>query len=50
MNIHFAIGRSYLKATNLEDGPLLNFATVLLTIEYFCRELSTETKYEDVVL
>jgi len=27
-DIHFAIGRSYLKATNLEDGLLLNFATL----------------------
>src|SRR5438045_8335860 len=27
-DIHFAIGRSYLKATNLQDGLLFNFATV----------------------
>ena len=27
-DIHFAIGRSYLKATNLDDGLLFNFATV----------------------
>src|SRR5260370_19244018 len=27
-DIHFAIGRSYLKATNLDDGLLLNFATI----------------------
>src|SRR5213594_4518836 len=26
-DIHFAIGRSYLKATNLQDGLLFNFAT-----------------------
>ena len=26
-DIHFAIGRSYLKATGLNDGLLLNFAT-----------------------
>ena len=26
-DIHFATGRSYLKASNLEDGLLLNFAT-----------------------
>jgi GxxExxY protein len=26
-NIHFAIGRSYLKATNLQDRLLFNFAT-----------------------
>ena len=37
-DIHFAIGRSYLKATGLEDGLLLNFATVPLTIKRFCRE------------
>jgi GxxExxY protein len=37
-DIHFAIGRSYLKATNLEDGLLFNFATVPLTIKRFCRE------------
>ena len=39
-DIHFAIGRSYLKATNLHDGLLLNFATVPLTIRRFCREQS----------
>jgi GxxExxY protein len=37
-DIHFAIGRSYLKATNLEDGLLFNFATALLTVKRFCRE------------
>jgi GxxExxY protein len=37
-DIHFAIGRSYLKATNLEDGLLLNFAATPLTIKRFCRE------------
>ena len=42
-DIHFAIGRSYLKATNLEDGLILNFATTPLTIKRFCRErLSTD--------
>src|SRR6266567_5853164 len=41
-DIHFAIGRSYLKATNLEDGLLLNFATAPLTIKRFCRELPSE--------
>jgi GxxExxY protein len=49
-DIHFAIGRSYLKATNLEDGLLLNFATAPLTIKRFCRELPTEPEHEDVVL
>ena len=37
-DIHFAIGRSYLKATNLEDGLLFNFATIPITIKRFCRE------------
>jgi GxxExxY protein len=37
-DIHFAIGRSYLKATSLEDGLLFNFATTPLTIKRFCRE------------
>jgi GxxExxY protein len=37
-DIHFAIGRSYLKATNLEDGLLLNFASIPLTIKRFRRE------------
>jgi GxxExxY protein len=41
-DIHFAIGGSYLKATNLEDGLLLNFATAPLTIKRFCRELLTQ--------
>src|SRR5713101_4212405 len=39
-DIHFAIGRSYLKATNLQDGLLFNFAMVPLTIKRFCRERS----------
>ena len=37
-DIHFAIGRSYLKAVSLEDGLLFNFATTPLTIKHFCRE------------
>jgi GxxExxY protein len=39
-DIHFAVGRSYLKATNLQDGLLFNFATAPLTIKRFCRERS----------
>jgi len=31
--IHFSIVRSYLKATGLQDGLLLNFATMPLTIK-----------------
>jgi GxxExxY protein len=49
-DIHFAIGRSYLKATNLEDGLLLNFATAPLTIKRFCRELPAEQEFHDVAL
>jgi len=41
-DIHFAIGRSYLKATQLQDGLLLNFATTPLTIKRFCRERSSQ--------
>src|SRR5262245_57480258 len=37
-DIYFAIGRSYLKAANLNDGLLFNFAAVPLTIKRFCRE------------
>ena len=37
-DIHFAIGRSYLKATNLQDCLLPNFAAPALTIKRFCRE------------
>ena len=37
-DIHFAIGRSYLKAISLEDGLLFNFATTPLTIKRLCRE------------
>ncbi len=37
-DIHFAIVRSYLKATNLADGLILNFNTMPLTIRRVCRE------------
>src|SRR5437773_11268063 len=46
-DIHFAIGRSYLKATNLQDGLLFNFATVPLTIKRFCRERSESDSAAD---
>jgi GxxExxY protein len=50
-DIHFAIGRSYLKAANLEDGLLLNFATLPLTIKRFCRELPVQSEHgEKIVL
>ena len=41
-DVHFAIGRSYLKAANLNDGLLFNFATAPLTIKRFCRELPND--------
>ena len=37
-NVHFAIVRSYLKACNLNDGLLLNFASPRLTIKRVGRE------------
>jgi GxxExxY protein len=46
-DIHFAIGRSYLKATNLQDGLLFNFATAPLTIKRFCRERTSEAPTVD---
>ena len=46
-NIHFAIGRSYLKATQLEDGLLLNFATMPLTVKRFGRERQTTNEPAD---
>src|ERR1700737_545861 len=49
-DIHFAVGRSYLKATHLEDGLLLNFATAPLTIKRFCREVPAQGALQDVTL
>ena len=46
-DIHFAIGRSYLKAMNLQDGLLFNFPTVPLTIKRFCRERSESDSAAD---
>ena len=46
-DIHFAIGRSYLKATQLQDGLLLNFANSPLTIKRFCRELPLQNSEPD---
>ncbi|MEP6603239.1 MAG: GxxExxY protein [Spartobacteria bacterium] len=48
-DIHVAIGRSYLKATNLADGLLLNFATSPLTIKRFCREVRGDNDDVDLV-
>ena len=49
-DIHFAIGRSYLKATGLQDGLLLNFATSPLTIKRFCRERFPSDSADDLVV
>ena len=49
-DIHFAIGRSYLKATNLDDGLLLNFATPVLTIKRVCRELPAQKATTEITL
>ena len=48
-DIHFAIGRSYLKAANLNDGLLFNFATAPLTIKRFCREVPNEHERVDLL-
>ena len=39
-DIFFAITRSYLKATNLQDGLILNFASMPLTVKRVGREAS----------
>ena len=49
-DIHFAIVRSYLKAANLDDALLLNFATARVTVKRVGREYHPTTKVEDVVL
>jgi GxxExxY protein len=37
-NVHFAIVRSYLKATTVADGLILNFSTMPLTVKRVRRE------------
>jgi GxxExxY protein len=49
-DIHFAIVRSYLKATNLSDALLLNFAAPRLTVKRVEREYHPNMNFEDVVL
>ena len=49
-DIHFAVGRSYLKAANLKDGLLVNFATAPLTIKRFCREFPNEPERVDLLV
>lgn len=41
-NVHFAIVRSYLKATGLADCLILNFSTMPLTVKRVWRERSFE--------
>jgi len=40
--VHFAIVRSYLKATSLSDGLILNFSSMPLTVKRVCRERGFE--------
>ncbi len=49
-DIHFAIVRSYLKAADLGDAPLLNFASARLTVKRVGREYHPMTKEENLVL
>jgi GxxExxY protein len=49
-DIHFAIVRSYLKAANLADALLLNFAAVRLIVKRVGREYHPTNKGEDIVL
>jgi GxxExxY protein len=49
-DIHFAIVRSYLKAANLADALLLNFAAARLTVKRVGREYHPTSKGEDLVL
>jgi GxxExxY protein len=49
-DIHFAIVRSYLKATNLSDALLLNFATARLTVRRVGREYHPTPKGDELVL
>jgi GxxExxY protein len=49
-DIHFAIVRSYLKAANLQDALVLNFATVRLIVKRVGRENHPTTKREDLVV
>jgi GxxExxY protein len=48
--IHFAILRSYLKAANLEDGLLLNFASARLTVKRVGREYYPRHSDEEILL
>jgi GxxExxY protein len=45
-DVHYAIVRSYLKAANLQDAFLLNFATTRLTIKRVGREYQPSVESE----
>jgi GxxExxY protein len=49
-DIHFAVVRSYLKAANLADVLLLNFATARLTVKRVGREYHSMSEGGDIVL
>jgi GxxExxY protein len=49
-DIHFAIVRSYLKASHLTDALLLNFATARLTVKRVGREYHPKLENEEVTL
>ena len=49
-DIHFAIVRSYLKASHLADALLLNFATARLTVKRVGREYHPKLENEEVTL
>jgi GxxExxY protein len=49
-DIHFAIVRSYLKASHLADALLLNFATARLTVKRVGREYRPKLEDEEVTL
>jgi GxxExxY protein len=49
-DIHFAIVRSYLKAANLSDALLLNFATARLTVKRVGREYHPTPKGDELIL
>jgi GxxExxY protein len=47
-DVHFAIVRSYLKATGVDDGLLLNFASTKLTVKRVGREYRPRSSREDI--
>ena len=49
-DIHFAIVRSYLKASNLNDALLLNFAATRLTVKRVGREYHPQLETADIHL